>query len=1013
MEENKTRKPITLSRAFLISTIILSGILALIFIISIILTISYVRTANRGVLIALIVIFITLMVVFIASIFVISKRLYTSIYLGLYQTTKKNMNSISSGSRNIVYYPKSNVQELHDLNKEVDVLTHKFNNAIIIAEHPDYNSIALDYVDKEKHIITYESFASQLPNIIFLSQSFRNVIIDASFNSAISKEGSQNLFDICDKIFSQYDQRLYCFSENKNSLLIYLPVISSFRRIEEQLETVFRETSITVREINGTINVPVKFSIVAYPYSDVDELLSDLRYAKRQGKQINFYLPNRLKINSNSDALVSNSMNINYLNRIISSFADLNYDIIHPEHDQQLISKFFDDVCGYFNIDEAAVFIFDEIQSKYVRVAHNSNTQIKSNEVENEYVEVIAENVDRDGSYYFSKPSMANNSLARFIDILHFNSGFFYLIRNENAIIGLVSFYNYDRDFVIDSYSRESLYIFGVRLEHYYKELRRLEEIDLYKSESEHILALSKYSLYRIDDEFRLTYFSKDFKNKYKGIKLGDKCYKAFYDLDKPCRDCPIKVDKKKLIKRGNDEYQVSLTINDRKSKMHNILVEKLENSQYIDDLFDRDLLINSYSSLARNINNSYAINGRGYIILMKIDNIDEIVESQGSEGTLYVLRSFLRQLKIKLQTEEFYYYTPNVLALLMHGVGHVDVINTCEKIYEVSKQDYYAKGYKEGTLNITYLPVSWPRGYASSQDFLRHADDFMYHGKFEYNQDFIYFSDHSISRSASKRAFMLAVIEQEFSTGSFSSVSLQPIVRAKDKRIFGAEILLRINNVYSNAVFNAEEISRIAEQEGKTSLITESIIDFIGNMYKEYGNNVFKINAFSRICINIDSTYLKDTSLTKGITKLNNIYAFPKGFLSFEIPEEIIPQYTEEIKSLLKELASVNIMLSVDRYTGRHVGIEKIKEIGFKEIKLTRDLVGKIDTDSVQYNAVKDIVTHAKENGISVAVVGVENSAQFTLLKELDEDMIMQGYHFYKPLSRADFISALISHNR
>ena len=79
----------------------------------------------------------------------------------------------------------------------------------------------------------------------------------------------------------------------------------------------------------------------------------------------------------------------------------------------------------------------------------------------------------------------------------------------------------------------------------------------------------------------------------------------------------------------------------------------------------------------------------------------------------------------------------------------------------------------------------------------------------------------------------------------------------------------------------------------------------------------------------------------------------------------------------------------------------------------MTRDLIGKIDTDSVRYNEVKDIINQAKENGISVAVVGVENSAQFVILKEFDENMMMQGYHFYKPLSRADFISALISHNR
>ena len=605
--------------------------------------------------------------------------------------------------------------------------------------------------------------------------------------------------------------------------------------------------------------------------------------------------------------------------------------------------------------------------------------------------------------------------MGRQLDLYRITSGFYYLVKDEeNKLECVVYFFNrHQLDLVIDTYLRESLYIICLRIKYFFELIRKKHDIDLYRSESEYLMSLTDYSLYKVDSKsFDLVYFSKDLKTMFPNIELGVPCYKALHGLDKPCFDCPLRTFKKKMIQYKKTNFEVSLTLNDRRGHIRSLLMEKMNQGEIGGDLFDKDLLINSYLSLYQNIRNSYYINGRGYVILLSVDNMDELLTKEGSEGALYAFRSFLRRVKVALTTEDLYFYNNTTVALLMHGVGHVDVINTCEKIYEISKEHFLNDGTETDMLNITYMPLRWPSGYASAEDFLKHIGDFYYSGKHERNKDFIYFSDHNISRSASKRAFIISVIEQEFS-GKFSSVSLQPIVRAKDKRIFGAEILLRVNNVYSNAVFNAEEISRIAEQEGKTGLITEAIINFIGQMYKEHGNSVFKINNFERIAINIDSTYLKDLGLVKGITTLNTTYNFPNNFLSFEIPEEIIPSHVSEIHKLAQQLASAHIMFSVDRYTGRFIGVEKLKELGFKEIKIARDLIYKVDTDNAKYNEVKDIVRNAKEVGIAVGAVGVENSAQFTILREFDENMAMQGYHFYKPLSRSDFISALISHKQ
>ena len=243
--------------------------------------------------------------------------------------------------------------------------------------------------------------------------------------------------------------------------------------------------------------------------------------------------------------------------------------------------------------------------------------------------------------------------------------------------------------------------------------------------------------------------------------------------------------------------------------------------------------------------------------------------------------------------------------------------------------------------------------------------------------------------------------------------MNLQPIVRAKDGHIFGAEILLRIADAHRNAFFNAQEISQLAEQEKKTGLITESIINFIGNLYKDYGNNIFKINKFNRVSINIDQTYLDDNELIHNLILLCEENKLPNEFVSLEIPEELIPENKEKIKELSAQLERYKILFSCDRYLGRYTNIEELAFLGFKEVKVARDIILAIDTDQVKYISLREIVKAAKAHKIGVAAVGVENETQYRMLKELDEDMMVQGFYLYKPLSRADLITALVSYEK
>ena len=992
--------------------------LAIIVVVSAGLMVGFFYTNNRGFLIALIVIFGVSLAVYAVGTFYSIKRIHSTYYNDIYVRTLSNVKKLTHNDTNLDAYESINIDEINDLNDATQELKKRFEGSYLIVKDLDYSNLNLEYVDKSVNLITFESFKENLRNIIFLSQSFRNVLIEVYFNlnnEELTEDDKNRLINLYHNLFKDYDHSLLMVGEANKSILIYLPVIDSFSKITETLEGAAQDSSLMVRDIKGLEHIPARYAIVAYPYSGEDYLLSDLRYAKRQNEPMNLFLPTRTQNNIDQKVLMSTSMNMNYMSKMLTRISGLNYNTVDNEKNKEMIKALMTDLSNYLDINDAGIIAYDETLLLYRPYVQTDNSSIFKSikRVDNDFVDCLAKAADNDNSYYFSCRNHANNSLGRQLDYYGITSGYYFIVRNdENEPRAIIYFFNQHKNLYLDSYLRESLFILSLRINHYFEKRNILDYLDLNEQESEYILSMSDYMLYKCDDNFNLTYISNDIKKTFPKAKVGEKCYACYFGTDKPCYDCPVRSFKKKMISVKKDKYEISLTLNDRKSHNRALLVTKIkdENST-TGDLFNKEYLTYSYLSLFKEIENKYLSNGRGYVLLLSIDNADDFIDNQGSEGYLFVARNFIRNIKNRLKTSEVYLYNPTTIAVNFPFIGHADVINKCEQIYEISKFHYFDDGSKD-QLNITYLPLGYPRGFAKADDFMKHMSDFYHSDKYDRNKDFIYFADFSISRSASKRDFMISVIESEFSAQNSTSVNLQPIVSVNDNHIYGAEILLRINDAHRNVFFNAEEISRIAEQENKTHLITESIINFAGNLYKEYGKTTFKNNNFNRIAINIDQTYLKDPNLIKGVIKLVEENNLPNNFISFEIPEDMIPDNIDRIKKFTSELRDYHIFISVDRFTGEFIGGEKLKELGFNEIKISRSLILKIDKDPIRYNEVADIINNAHKAGISVAAVGVENEAQYKALKGLDKDMLVQGYFLYKPLTRSDLISAIVSYN-
>ena len=1014
--EKKSKKLLFSFKSYaLIPALVVATIIS----ITIALVTVYAFTQLMGLIIALDTLAVGLFIAYVIFYVRLSKKLKATYYEQLFETTYTNINKIKNNDTNLLSYGDSDVKEIQMLDKATNDIKAKLDSAYLLLKVADYSKINLEYVDKEKNLITYNSFKDNIANIIFVSQSFRNIIIEVFFDLPsgvkIAKKDKSRLLSLYRETFKEHENVLYMFSNDERSLLIYVPVIDSFSEIKEKLNLVVTSSSIMIRDDRGIQNILAKFAIVAYPYSNEEMLLGDLSYARRQNKPYNLYLPTRRKSNVGVKLLINTSMNLNYTSKIVTELSHLDYSALDNTKNDTILNGVFDAIADFLDVDDAGIIAYnDSMDSYYSYISSKRSTLFTKHEVKKEFVETLGSIIDDDDIYYFSTKKHANVSAQQMLGLYGIESGIYYVIKNfeDNKILAIIYLFNRNKDLVLNTYLRETFLIVSLRIENYFEKREIADYADAKTTENENILSLANMYVYHIDDDFNITFASKGIKRLFKNLNVGDKCYQAMFGLDKKCKDCPLLTKKKKYFEKGNGQYEVSMTLADRKDNNHVVLLKRIGQDEVVGDLYQEDFLTYSFKAFVNSVRNEYTANGRGYMLLLSIDNYEEIIQKIGPEGYNYLIRDYVRNLKNKLSIDDIYYYTPSCLAVHLPFIGHKDMINKIEAIYPLSKQNYY-NNKEFSLLNISYLPAGYPRGYAQAEDFLKHMSDFYHDSSYERNKDFIYFSDYSISRSASKRAFMVSVLETEFSGHNSTSMNLQPIVNVKDGHIYGAEILLRIADAHRNVFFNAEEISRIAEQENLTGLVTESIINFIGTMYKEYGNNIFKINKFNRIAINIDQTYLDNKELLTKLIALCEENKLPNGFISMEIPEEVIPDNKEKIKELAKELSKYKIMFSCDRYMGQYVNIDELQYLGFQEVKVARDIILAIDKDQVKYSSLEQIVLEAKKSGVHVAAVGVENETQYNMLKALDEEMVVQGYFLYKPLTRADLITALISYEK
>ncbi|MBQ3107555.1 MAG: EAL domain-containing protein, partial [Firmicutes bacterium] len=163
-------------------------------------------------------------------------------------------------------------------------------------------------------------------------------------------------------------------------------------------------------------------------------------------------------------------------------------------------------------------------------------------------------------------------------------------------------------------------------------------------------------------------------------------------------------------------------------------------------------------------------------------------------------------------------------------------------------------------------------------------------------------------------------------------------------------------------------------------------------------------------VAVNLSrSTLLMTDFLRKVLDKFEK-HGLPTSCITLEVTESISTIGREFLRDLLNEIHAAGLRLSLDDFGTQYSNTVILSDFSFDEVKFDRSLVAALHQNKRNQIILKNLINMCHEFPNTVVLAeGVETQIQADLLQKLGCDLV-QGYHYYRPMSFEPFRELLQS---
>jgi diguanylate cyclase (GGDEF)-like protein len=333
--------------------------------------------------------------------------------------------------------------------------------------------------------------------------------------------------------------------------------------------------------------------------------------------------------------------------------------------------------------------------------------------------------------------------------------------------------------------------------------------------------------------------------------------------------------------------------------------------------------------------------------------------------------------------------------------------LNNVDEAIEVAEKVLFQfkESIKLGS-NIFYVSTSIGIAYTESateksDDLISHADIAMYEAKDNGGGQYHVYHPEMFQRVA-HRVMLEGEVRQALAKQQFS-LSLQPQICAKTKKVYGFEALLRWQHP-ERGMISPEDFIPILENSQHMIELGYWIIRRCFELaidIKQYGLED------ARIAINLSAGQFVDPNLPNFLKGLLEEFSLTAQNFELELTEQTLVKDMDHTIAMMESLKVIGFSFAIDDFGTGYSSLAYLKKMPVDVIKIDKSFIFGMLENHSDFQIITSTIAMVKNLGLMVVAEGVETQAQLRSLTENDCDII-QGYYYSKPIPEKGLFVAL-----
>lgn len=399
---------------------------------------------------------------------------------------------------------------------------------------------------------------------------------------------------------------------------------------------------------------------------------------------------------------------------------------------------------------------------------------------------------------------------------------------------------------------------------------------------------------------------------------------------------------------------------------------------------------------------------GEGCLLRLGIDDFKEINEKFGIEyGDMILRETAMCVSRCLLQGQRLYKLSADELMVLdFSGRGAVDIRGLYEQIREAVAQFVEDNGF-EIVFTVTGGILPCNRLEECTYSNVMKLSEFTLNEARRGGKNRCYLFEKEDYAVFLRRRNLTRVLRRSVNHGfeGFEAY-YQPVFRAEDHLLYGAEVLMRFHTEEFGWVSPAEFIPILES----TGLIIPAGRWVLGEALKKCRLIREKFPAF-HISVNISHVQVTKTNLLQEIMTEIRKAEVPASALVVELTESGILEADQNVLWLWQEMNNMGIKLALDDFGTGYSNFHYLTELKPYILKIDRSFVAKAMASEDEYELLFLLSSMTHKLNLKLCIEGVENDEEWERAQNFRPDFC-QGYFWGKPCAYDAFVEQFVREN-